>query len=314
MQYFFTTIHILYYSVSSEMIFLIIRLGKFEAVIICTVIMVISFLFAINGEKRTAAVSATTEYVSLPIIMYHHVTTDKAKTGRYTVHVSELEKDIIYLKENGYNTVTVSDLIDYTENGEPLPENPIMITFDDGFESFYSLAYPLLRKNEMKSVVSVIGKVTEKYSENEDHNINYSNLTFDQINELYQSGYVEIQNHSYDMHLSTATGRRGISRKSKESKEDYSNALAEDLLTVQKILKLKCGILPTCVVYPYGAYSKETLPIIKKLGFKSTMLCEERINKILKNDPDSLYNLGRYNRESGISTEDFFSRIINKGL
>lgn len=290
---------------------MIIRLGKFEAVIICTVIIVISFLFALGSEKKATTVSASTEYVSLPIIMYHHITSDKAKTGSYTVHVSELESDIDYLKEKGYNTVTVSDLVDYVESDTSLPENPIMITFDDGFESFYSLAYPLLCEKKMKSVVSVIGKVTEKYSENEDHNINYSNLTFEQISELNKSGYVEIQNHSYDMHLSTSGGRIGISKKNKESKEDYTKALTEDLLTVQKLLKLKCGITPTCVVYPYGAYSKETLPIIKKLGFESTMLCEEKINKIVKNDPDSLYNLGRYNRESGISSEEFFNRIIN---
>lgn len=288
---------------------MIIRLSKFEAVILCSVIIVISFFFALGSERKTATVNSSVEYMNLPIIMYHHITTDKSKTGKYTVHVSEFENDIAYLESNGFKTVTVSDLIDYTENNASLPEKPIMITFDDGFESFYSYAYPLLKEKQMKAVVSVIGKATEQYSENPDHNVNYSNLTFSQISELTESGFVEIQNHSYDMHLSTSASRKGISRMKNESYDEYKKALTEDLLTVQKILKLNCGITPSCVVYPYGAYSKETTEIIKKLGFKSTMLCEERINKIAKGDKDSIYNLGRYNRDGNISTEAFFRRI-----
>lgn len=288
---------------------MIIRLSKFEAVILCSVIIVISFFFALGGERKTATVNSSVEYTDLPIIMYHHITKDKSKTGKYTIHISELEKDLAYLEKNGFNTVTVSDLIDYTENDAPLPEKPIMITFDDGFESFYSYAYPLLKEKQMKAVVSVIGKATEQYSENSDHNVSYSNLTFSQISELTEGGLVEIQNHSYDMHLSASASRKGISRMKNESYDEYKKALTEDLLSVQKILKLNCGITPTCVVYPYGAYSEETTEIIKKLGFKSTMLCEERINKIVKSNADSLYNLGRYNRDGNISAEVFFSRI-----
>ena len=188
-----------------------------------------------------------------------------------------------------------------------------MITFDDGFESFYILACPLLKERNMKSVVSVIGKITEKYSETEDHNINYSNLNFNQISELSSSGLVEIQNHSYDMHISAQGQRKGISKLDIETYDEYKKNLSNDLLTLQKILKLNCGITPQCVTYPYGAYSDETLEIIKKLGFKSTMLCEERINTIVQGDENSLYNLGRYNRPSGVSTEEFFSRIKKPG-
>lgn len=289
---------------------MIIRFSKFEAVIFCSVIILISFFFALGNERKTATVYSEIEYTDLPIIMYHHITNEKNRTGKYTVHISEFEKDIAYLEKNGFNTVNVSDLIDYAENNAPLPENPIMITFDDGFESFYKYAYPLLKEKQMKAVVSVIGKATEQYSQNPDHNVNYSNLTFGQISELSKSGLIEIQNHSYDMHLSSSSGRKGISKMKSESYNDYKNALTNDLLTTQKILKLNCGITPTCVVYPYGAYSKETTEIIKKLGFKSTMLCEERINKIIKDEPDSLFNLGRYNRYSGISTEDFFRKAL----
>ncbi len=288
---------------------MIIRFSKFEAVIICFVLITVAFIFTLGTEKKVSVASTQPTAVELPIIMYHHMTEDKNKAGKYTVHVSEFIKDLECIEDNGYTPVNVSQLISFVNGDSSLPEKPIMITFDDGFESFYSLAFPVLKEKNMKSVVSVIGRVTEKYSESEDHNINYSNMNFSQINELYSSSLVEIQNHSYDMHLSSDGKRKGISKLNNESYDEYKKNLSTDLLTLQKILKLKCGITPQCVVYPYGAYSKETLGIIKKLGFKSTMLCEERINTIIQGDEDSLYNLGRYNRPSGISSEEFFSKI-----
>ncbi len=288
---------------------MIVRPGKFEAFVLSGIIICISFIFALRAENTSAPTSANKESVELPIIMYHHITESKSKSGKYTVLLSEFKDDIALLKKNGFTTVTVKDLINYVNGDSTLPEKPIMITFDDGFESFATLAYPILKENSMKSVVSVIGSVTEKYSQIDDHNINYSNLNFDKINELLSEGFVEIQNHSYDMHKSQQGQRKGISKLATESNKQYEEALTNDLLTVQKILKLKCYMTPECVVYPFGAYSNETIGIIKKLGFKSTMLCEERVNLIVKNEPDSLYNLGRYNRESGIPSEEFFSRF-----
>lgn len=291
------------------MILLIIRPGKFEAVILSGILICISFIFALRAENTATTASTSKEGVELPIIMYHHITENPSKAGKYTLLLNEFKKDISMIKEKGYTPVTVKDLIGYVNGEHALPEKPIMITFDDGFESFAVLAYPILKENNMKAVVSVIGKVTEQYSASEDHNINYSNLNFNRINELLSDGFIEIQNHSYDMHNSYRGKRIGISKLPEEDTEQYKKALSEDLLIVQKILKRRCGITPECVVYPFGAYSKETLDIIKKLGFKSTMLCEERVNVIEKSNPLSLYNLGRYNRESGISSEEFFSRF-----
>ena len=203
---------------------MIIRFGKFEATVISSILIVVTFIFAVSTEKKTISTSAHPQTVELPIIMYHHITENINKTGKYTVHTEEFRNDLDYIRENGYTTITVAELIDYVNNEEALPGKPIMITFDDGFESFYNLAYPLLKERSMKSVVSVIGKVTEKYSESEDHNINYSNLTFAQINNLIAEGLTEIQNHSYNMHLSEQGQRKGLSKLKNESNEDYRKA------------------------------------------------------------------------------------------
>ena len=289
---------------------MIIRLGKFEATIFCALIVLFSFIGAVKYESSTTPAVMHTQSVSLPVIMYHHMTETKSKTGKYTVLTHEFESDLEFLKDKGYKTVTVSDLIDFVEHGKALPEKPVMLTFDDGFESFYTLAFPLLKRNNEKAVVSVIGSVTEKYSEIDDHNINYSNLTFKEITELSESGYAEIQNHSYNMHNNASGKRKGMSKMKNESENDYALALKNDLEKMQKILRDNCNIEPTAVVFPYGAYSKESLNIVKSCGFKCTMLCEERVNTITRGNAECLYGLGRYNRESGISSEEFFKDIL----
>lgn len=288
---------------------MIIRLGKFEAVIVLAVIVTISFAFAVSFERKASTVSTDIEAVSLPIIMYHNITESNAKAGKYTVTVEEFKADLEYIKEKGYSTVTVAEVTDYVNGKNILPDKPIMITFDDGFESFYTLGYPLLKQFGMKAVVSVIGSVTDKYSQINDHNINYSNLTWAEINEMHKNGLVEFQNHSYNMHASKNGQRKGISKMNGESEAVYRKALTEDLEKAQELFNNNCGFEPTAVAYPYGAKSKTTLDIIKDCGFVCTLGCEEKTNIITVRDIECLYNLGRYNRPSGIKTESFFEKL-----
>ena len=78
-------------------------------------------------------------------------------------------------------------------------------------------------------------------------------------------------------------------------------------------LLAEAGITPpVCYAYPYGAYSAETEEILKEMGFRCTLSCEERQNKIVRGNPNCLYLLGRYNRPSGVSTTTFFERVFSK--
>ena len=184
-----------------------------------------------------------------------------------------------------------------------------MITFDDGFESFYELCLPILKKYNIKAVLSVIGVQCEKYTDTDDHNIAYSNLNWEAVKKLSQSGYVEIGNHTYDLHHNEKGERKGMSRLPGESEEAYKKVIADDINKMQLLMKQRAQVVPKTVAYPYGAFNKLTTEIIKTKGFICSLTCEEKINVITKNSED-LYNLGRYNRPSGITSEEFFSPII----
>lgn len=256
------------------------------------------------SKPLEAQTAYTDDKVELPIIMYHSILRDTARAGDYVVSPDALASDLDYLKSNGYETVTISDLIRYVDGLADLPEKPVMITFDDGHFNNYLYAYPLLKERNMTAVISVIGSETEKFTNTGEENAYWSYLNINRLKEM--SDVFEIQNHSYDMH--SQSPRKGSTRIRGESKEDYQNILVSDTEKLQKLLTDNGISAPTCYTYPYGIYSSESEEIIESLGFLCTLTCEERVNTLTRN-PECLFKLGRFNRPSGISTEEFFKKI-----
>ena len=270
------------------------------------VIFILVLVFVTAGF---GAVSALCEQdsVRLPIVMYHQITDDKSKAGKYVLTIEQFEKDLMYFKENGYTSISLNQLSDYANGISDLPTKPFMITFDDGCETVYSYVLPLLKKYGFNAVCFVIGSVTDKYSVINDHNLSYSNLTWDEIKELCDGGIIDIQSHTYDLH-SNNKGRDGIKKKKDETFEQYNEFLSADASKMKEKMIEFTGKAPVAIAYPFGSFSKESKDILKSCGIKIAFTCEEKVNVIKKAESDWLFGLGRYNRPEGISSESFFKK------
>lgn len=265
------------------------------------------------GILATVQVDASADQadaIQVPIIMYHGLLKEEKRQGKYVISPDLFEQDLKYLQENGYTTIVMADLLEYVNNGKDLPKNPVMITFDDGYYNNYLYAYPLLKKYNSRMVLSPIGRYVDEYTGNGDTNPNYAQCNWDAIREMMDSGLVEIQNHSYNLH-STDHGRKGAKKKTVESLADYRTFLADDVLKMQQRMQEETGYTPTTFTYPFGAVSSESLPILKELGFQATLICESHVNVITR-DPECLYGLGRYLRTNKGSSEVFFQKILPK--
>ncbi|MBQ2296334.1 MAG: polysaccharide deacetylase family protein, partial [Clostridia bacterium] len=207
-----------------------------------------SFLISADSKKNTV------DKIELPIIMYHHISKKSSALGAYVITREQFESDLKLIEEKGYETITSQNLVDYFDGKFELPEKPIMITFDDGYLSFYEYAYPLLKQYNMKAVLSVIGKYSDLYSDCDDRNVNYAHVTWDNIKEMSQSGLVEMANHTYDLH--TLNNRKGSTIKPGESDDCYKMMLASDLKTVQNKLNEVTRITPIAFTYPFGRVCK----------------------------------------------------------
>lgn len=264
------------------------------------------FLFGISFNSQKTSVSQESEnYIKLPVIMYHMVLKNP-KNNKFIVSEKDFEDDLKYINANGYTTITVNDLIEYTENKKELPKKPILLTFDDGAYNNYLYAFPLAKKYNAKFVFSPIAREADRYSEVKDESPEYAYANWEKIAEMSKSGNVEIQNHTYNMH-SAKKPRIGCTKMDGESQEIYKKKLSKDLEKAQNLIYEKTGIKPTAFFYPFGACSKCSEDVIKSLGFKSTFMCESRVNKITK-DPNCLFGLGRFLRLPGVPAAKFFSK------
>lgn len=255
--------------------------------------------------EETAKLPAKTD-IRLPVLMYHSVLDNPNRVGKYVILPSELEKDLEYLKDRGYQTVTVQDLITYKEQDVPLPQKPIMLTFDDGYYNNYTYLFPLLKKYNMKAVLSVVGCFADAYSkEGEVLNNNYSHATWTQLKEMQDSGLVDIQSHSYGMHDWNA--RHGILRNKGEDVAYYQNILHDDLIKMQETMKQKLKRPADAFAYPFGSVNNESRKVVESMGYKVTLGCEEGMNYI--NKESTLKDLKRYNRDGNGDRTKLFSRL-----
>lgn len=247
----------------------------------------------------------------LPIIMYHSVLKDPQRTGKYVITPEKFESDLIYLKSNGYETVSLKQVIKYVYQGEKLPKKPILLTFDDGMYNNKEYVLPILEEYDACAIFAVVGSYTDEYTASGVTNPTYSYLKWNDIKELSETGRIEFASHSYDLHNLSAK-RWGTAKNKNESSLDYISLFHQDTQKMQSEFASNCIFTPYAYAYPLGNFSKESEHVLKKTGFLSTLSCIEGINLITPNDTDCLYLLKRFNRDGRLSTESFFNKLLQK--
>lgn len=264
-----------------------------------------------------AAVSPTgggdmAEPIDIPVLMYHSINSRESRTGDYVITPKAFRKDLEWLRDAGYQTVVVQDLLNYVEEGVPLPEKPVMITFDDGYYNNYLNAFPILKEMGMKAVISIIVSETDKYSELQENRENYSHLTWEQIREMMDSGLIEFQNHSYGLHKNgKQAARKGIGKKPGESTEAYQQAIREDVEKGQARFVEMTGYAPIAFTYPFGTVSEDSYPVLEELGFRATLDAQGKLFR-LTDDPACLRRIPRYNRPWGKTAQQIIEKATKK--
>lgn len=270
-----------------DIMFRIIKIKKLPVFAAVTSLIIAAAAFA--GSSRAEESSVGTR---VPIIMYHSISRDESRSGEYVVTPQVFEEDILYLKNKGYEPITVNELILSRRCGTQLPEKPVIITLDDGHLNALTQALPIIRRHGFKMTVSVVGSFAEAAGEQAEPDENTDYCDYKDIAALRKSGICEIACHSYDMH--SLDERKGVLRLDSESFESYREVFLRDILKAQKGLESSCDFKANIFCYPYGFYDSASEKVIKSAGFEAALTCEERVN-IIDDDTD-LYRLGRFNR------------------
>jgi peptidoglycan/xylan/chitin deacetylase (PgdA/CDA1 family) len=226
----------------------------------------------------------------VPVVMYHLVTEKPKYLGKYGITPAELESDLQYLQQNGYTTVLPQQMLEYVRDGAPLPQKPVLLSFDDGNTADFSLVLPLLEQYDARAVVAIIGEATDRCTRADSRHPQPS-MHWDMVRTLHQSGRVEIANHSYNLH-----GRGGIAKHSGEDMGTYHARIHSDFSQLQDLCEMHIGYRPITFVYPLGELGTDTTKTLENAGFIITLSCQEGKNILRPGDTNQLWRLHRTNR------------------
>lgn len=217
-----------------------------------------------------------------------------------------LARHFAWLQAHGYHPISIDDLLAAQSGKKPLPEKSVLLTFDDGYQSFYTRVFPLLKLYQYPAVSALVGSwmATDitKFVQYGDKQLPRSHFMSDaQIKEISTSGLVEFASHSYALHHGTLANPQGNTKPAAttlqydvktgkyESLEDYRQRIQDDLNKNSAYLKSLTGKAPRVMVWPYGEHNAITREAAQKAGMNITFtLSEENIAKV-----DNLQQVGR---------------------
>lgn len=185
--------------------------------------------------------------VRLPVLMYHYLSVppEDANTYRLDLSVSPalFARHLDRIQAEGYTTISLYDLQAHLWQGAPLPEKPVILTFDDGYRDNYTNAFPLLRERGMIATIFVVTDFMDE--ERPEY------MTWEMAREMLAAG-ISIESH----------GRNHMSLKNRDNDHLVWQALGS-LETIEAEL----GVRPRFIAYPAGEFDENTIAIFASANY-----------------------------------------------
>lgn len=201
--------------------------------------------------RRTLLDHNLSQLHELPVLMYHRVVQEALERSKYNVYITakNLEKHLLFLKVRGFTTVTFEDLM-----SKRLPKNPVMLTFDDGYEDNYRNLFPLLKKYGMKAVIYILGdrKHRTNYWDVPQGEVEAPLMKEGQIREMARSGHVEFGSHALDHVRLTDLPPAAAWKQIAGSREALGKLLGKPVLSL---------------AYPFGIHNEAIKAMTAKAGY-----------------------------------------------
>ncbi len=237
---------------------------------------------AVTVYKKKAISKKSKVYYKdrVAVLMYHDLV--KGKTTKKALSAEVFKKQMELLKTSGFRVIGMKEYSDFVLKGGKVPDNAVLITFDDGYESFYKLAYPVLKEYGYPATAFLIVRSI-------DERIGVPKMTWDQMREMQKDG-MTFYSHTYDSHAYADVNERGkskpaltarkylINKKRQETKEEARQRIIDDLKKAEERLKEELGNTDSILCFPYGAYNDTVMEALKSLDIQISFTIEKGVN------------------------------------
>lgn len=277
------------------------------------------FILAIVLMLSSSYSYAENEFIAL---CYHDVRDDVdgvVDDDQMAVSTDNLIAQFAWLREHNYHVISLDDITAAKNGQKPLPENAILLTFDDGYKSIYTHVFPLLKQFNYPAVVALVGKWLETpdgqpvtYGSDKDTKPRNFFMNRDEIKEVHKSGLIEFASHSYDLHRGILGNPQGNKQPAAttfqyfkeenryETSKQYKKRIFADLKKNSQYLQKLTGTKSRAIVWPYGSFSNLSENIASQLGLRFSLTLENKRNKANQDN-----NINRILIQGNPSLNDF---------
>lgn len=207
----------------------------------------------------------------LCVLGYHGVVSDEDKKNdykndRYTISLSQFERQMKYLYDHGYKTYTMYDVYCYKQGTLDVEDKAVVLTFDDGYKNFNDIVKPVLEKYQFYGTCFVIGKHLED-----------ERMQFLKIGDIIDDEYVSYFSHSYNLHRKA----NGFDKKIIEelSLDEIDNDFKQNKVN------------NSYFAFPYGR-SRNGIETVLKMNQVKLAFSYNQMRHVVRNDDN--YYLPRY--------------------
>ncbi|MBC8999118.1 poly-beta-1,6-N-acetyl-D-glucosamine N-deacetylase PgaB [Pseudomonas sp. N40(2020)] len=293
--------------------------------------------FAPPSERPVAASEKPWPKNHVLGIAYHDVEDRDPDQAVVAVRTERLIEQLAWLRENGYKPVTVDQIMVARKGGPELPAKAILLSFDDGYSSFYTRVLPVLRAYNWHALLAPVGSWIDTPL---NQPVDFAGaprprsdfLTWDQIREISRSGLVEIAAHTDANHKgilanpqgnlqpAAATRRYDPVTKRYESEADFQARIRTDVNNISEKIRKVTGKKPRVWVWPYGAADGTSLTVVGEEGYEMALTLEDGLDALdnlmssprflVASDPDG----ARFANSIVDVQSDFVMRVVHVDL
>ncbi|MCY9667479.1 polysaccharide deacetylase family protein [Paenibacillus alginolyticus] len=252
---------------------------KKPLVISLCLLVIVSFMIIMISESRSKQSIYFTDYVA--VLTYHHIDPQESS---FTISPQRFAEHLQALIDNHYHVIPIEEFISFLQGKNKVPPNAVVITFDDGYKSFYQYAYPELMKRNMTAtnflIVNFVGRTYLKPSM----------LNWDEVSKMKKDGF-SFYSHTFNSHTSIVdqNGNEAFPLTSYlfkqnehrfENENEYKQRILEDLTKANTILQDKLGNRLSILCFPHGVYNSTVIQLAKQTGIQYFFTGKEGFNSM----------------------------------
>jgi peptidoglycan/xylan/chitin deacetylase (PgdA/CDA1 family) len=237
----------------------------------CTCCRLVVLALVATGWVMGFAGSVEANNRGLVVLVYHHI--NEKIDGDVTVTPEAFAAQLQSLKQGGATLVTLDQAIRYLAGATPVkPDHPVLITFDDGYESNYTRAFPILERLEVPALIFVVTSQIGRKPQFLEY------LRGEQIQKMAASDLITFGSHTHDLHEKLR--KQYLQAFQSGAEQRFLTDLRDDLMTSRQILASWTGHLPIALAWPYGIFNARMTRVARDVGFVFHATSVPGINEI----------------------------------